>query len=443
MKIKALILAAIMSGASLFADAQSIDEKIGKAMNASDWFALDSIYSSVPKDSIHPFLEVFSRCLIGNRLNRPEVSIPAFQELLNTHSTNLDLNNLVSSTYMFGMDLSRIGENEAAASLTNSIIDATNQYLDSLTLAGLTATANRFAALSVYKPYQIEFTEDCGGAIPFEIVPVGPKDKGAVLMHLQESSINGEQATITFDTGAGANIISPEMAEKYRLTPLEATKITVRGIAGRDGYIAIAKELRIGNICVRDVPFTVVSMSSTNAEADQYIDAFNIVIGSELMLQFKDVTIDFNKHRITVPTEAPARSAARPNLCFSSTMNLLANGAILSTPMQMCIDSGDASFGSLGPKFFEHHKDYISAHAKLDTIREAGIGGVIISECYKVPDLPVSLGGNTVLPEELTVKTDENAVREGYECILGLKTLMLYDGVRFNLVDFVLTTTKK
>ena len=30
----------------------------------------------------------------------------------------------------------------------------------------------------------------------------------------------------------------------------------------------------------------------------------------------------------------------------------------------------------------------------------------------------------------------------GYECNLGLKSLMLFSKVRFNLVDFVLTTYK-
>jgi len=424
----------------LSASAQSYDEKIANAMNAADWFSLDSIYNAAPKDSIHEFLEVFSRCLLGNRLNRPDVSIPAFQELLNTQSGNLDLNNLIQTTYMFGMDLSRVGQNEAAASMTNSILESTRQYLDSLTIVGLTSTANRYSALSAYNPYQIDFGSEPLGSIPFTIVPVGPKDKDAVLMHLQNSYINGVEADITFDTGAGSNMISPEMAEKLNLIPLEGTRITVKGVDCRDGYIAIAKDLKIGNINVKDVPFTVISLSSNNDEADKYIDCFNIVVGSELMLQLKDLTIDFKSCKITVPANAPDKSNTPPDLCFSSSMNLLAKGSVLSKPMLMCLDSGDASFGSLGKSFFETNKDYITSHAELDTVREAGIGGVIHSQCYKVPDMPVFLGGNIVSPSELTVKISDNALRENYDCIIGVKTLMLYDKVRFNLVDFVLST---
>ena len=53
--------------------AKTADEKIAEAMNSSDWFTLDSLYRTEPKDSISDFLEIYSRCLLGNRLNRPDV----------------------------------------------------------------------------------------------------------------------------------------------------------------------------------------------------------------------------------------------------------------------------------------------------------------------------------------------------------------------------------
>ena len=90
-------------------------------MNNSNWFALDLLYQTEPKDSISEFLEIFSRCLIGNRLNRPDVSIPALTELFNTQSENLDLGNLLNSSMMFAMDLNRIGDNKTAAKMLSSI----------------------------------------------------------------------------------------------------------------------------------------------------------------------------------------------------------------------------------------------------------------------------------------------------------------------------------
>jgi len=432
---KLLLALSIVFATALQITAQTIDEKIGNAMNTHDWFALDSIYNAAPKDSIHPFLEVFSRCLIGNRLNRTDISIPAFQELLNSQS--LDMGNLVQSVHMFAMDLSREGKNAEASSMINSIVSQTRQYLDSTSIKSLTVAANRYASLAKYAPYRISFPDVRNAIIPFNIVPVGPKEKQSVLIHLRNSSINGSEADITFDTGAGTNMISHEMADKYGLIPLEGSMLTVSGIGKSDGYIAIAKELRLGDIIVKDVPFTVVTMSTNNKEANKYIDCFNIVVGSELMLQLKDLTVDFINRRILVPTVAPRRSNAKPNICFSSGMNLLSKGFIHGMHALMCIDSGDASFGSLGFNIYKRNREYVERTGRPDTIRSAGIGGVSIMPCYYVPDVPITIGGVTVIPSELVVKTrNDNA----YDANIGLRTLMLFNRIHFNMVDFVLTT---
>lgn len=269
---------------------QSSDEKIADAMNNSDWFALDSLYQTEPRDSISDFFEIYSRCLIGNRLNRPDVSIPAFTELFNTQSENLDLGNLLNSSMMFAMDLSRIGDNKAAAKMLSSTLDSIRTHLDSTTIVGVQQFINQYEALSKYNPYKITF-ENSAGTIPFEIVPVGPEKNNSVLIHLRDSYINGVEADITFDTGAGVNIISKSLALKYNLIPLEASS-TVGGVGIQNGNYAIAKELKIGDMIITDVPFYVINITTNNEEADKYIDCFNIVVGSynpqiEMFARFK------------------------------------------------------------------------------------------------------------------------------------------------------------
>ena len=431
----------ICLGSFSFSYGQSADEKIAVAMNNSDWFALDSLYRTEPRDSISQFLEIFSRCLIGNRLNRPDVSIPAFAELFNTQSQNLDLGNMLNSSMMFAMDLSRIGDNKTAAKMLSLNLEAVRTHLDSTTIAGIEQFINQYEALSKYNPYKITF-EKSVGTIPFEIVPVGPQKNNSVLMHLRNTSINGIKADITFDTGAGVNIISDSLAIKYNLIPLDASS-TVGGVGIQNGSYAIAKELNIGDMIVRDVPFYIINITTNNEEADKYVDNFNIVVGSELMLQLKDVTIDFVNQNITVPSVAPKRSQASANMCFSSSMNLLSKGTIHGNQMLMNIDTGDASYGSLGKGFFENNKEYITANCKLDTIRNAGIGGVNVSECYRVPNLSIELGNNEIKAAEIVVVLKDNMGGAfGYECNLGLKSLMLFSKVHFNMVDFVLTTFK-
>lgn len=415
---------------------QSYDEKIAEAMNTADWFALDSIYKSAPKDSIWSFLDVYSRCLIGNRLNRPDVSIPAFGELFNTQSEQLDLGNMLNSAMMFSMDLSRVGDNTTAAAVLSSILNATKQYLDPENINKFQNYIDRYNALASYSPYTIKFADE-KGIVPFHTIPVGKPENKSVLIQLENSSINGLNAAITFDTGAATNVISDSLARQLDLIPLDVeTKVEGEGI--HSGTFAIAKELRIGNITVNDVPFTVMNITSNNDEADQYVDCFNIILGSELMLQLKDLTIDFINNQIIVPSEAPIKTDVSANMCFSSQMNLLAKGIIHDNSMLMNVDTGDASFGSLGSKFLADNKDFITSHSKLDSVRYAGIGGIRITECYKVPDLELELGGHSVVIPFINMPLQDSP--HGYECNLGLKTLMLFSNVHFNLVDFVITT---
>lgn len=436
---KLILILWLYWGCSLHGFAQTSDERIAGAMNNSDWFALDSLYQTEPKDSISEFLEIFSRCLIGNRFNRPDVSIPAFTELLNTQSENLDLGNLLNSSMMFAMDLSRIGDNKTAAKMLSSTLASVRTHLDSVAIAGVQQYINQCEALSGYNPYKVTF-ENSSGTVPFEVVPVGPQKSNSVLMHLRNTSINGVEADVTFDTGAGVNVISDSLALKYNLIPLEASS-TLGGFGIQNGGYAIAKELKIGDIIVTDVPFYVVSMTTHNEEADKYADCFSIVVGSELMLQLKDLTIDFVNHEITVPSVAPKRSQESPNMCFSSHMNLLGKGDVLGNQMLMNLDTGDASYGSLGYEFFENNKEYIASNCELDTIRTAGFGGVQISECYRVPNIPIGFGDEQVVVPEMVVEIQNStdAIVE-YECNLGLKSLMLFNRVRFNMVDFIFTT---
>ena len=431
---------------SLIGYSQSINDDILNAINNSDWFGLDSIYKSVPKDSIHPYLEISSRCFLGHQLNRTDVSIPAFQELFNTQSDYLDLNDFITYAITYGKDLSRAGQNEFAATMMNQLMDETRQYLDSASVSNLAFMANWYSALAAYNPYQIQFKGDSIERVPFDIVPMGPKEKGGVMMQLRESTLNGMPADIIFDTGCTTSIITLEMAEKYGLTPMEGTKISVAGVGNSDGYLAIAKELQFGNITVKDVPFTVVSMSlsSINQEAAQYTDAIKVILGNDLMFKLKEITIDFNTNDLIIPakeTLIPVRTDAKPNMCLSREVNLLTQCEIHNYPLLMLVDSGDTSYGTISEEFFEHNKQYVLDNGIKDTVKQAGIGGVRFNERYIIPNMKVSLGGHTTEIPKIDVRIDkEEGFDSEYDGVLGVRTLMLFSYVRFNFVDFVLTT---
>lgn len=422
---------------SISAIAQSIDERVGAAMNSSDHFGLYDIYHSSPKDSINPFLEVFSRCMLGNRFNRPDISIPAFDELLKTQNEYLDLNLLLQSAAMYSMDLSRVGRNREAAELLTAVLQSAYQMVDSTSLIPYSNMAAHYKALTSYSPYQISFDGDAG-IIPFDLIPTGKPESGQLIMQIRDAEINGNRVKITFDTGAGVNVITDSLANAFGLELLDAdVAATVASSAGR---YAIARELRLGNIIVKDVPFYVIDIRSHNEEADKYISVLEFIVGSELMLRLKDVTLDFSTNEIQIPATTPGPSDVRPNMCFSSGMNLLTTAEVNQQPLLIKLDTGDASFGRLNKSFFEHNKEFLTKNCESDTVRQGGVGGVWSVLCYKLPDAKLTLGGNSVIIPTMEVQTEQQANYYMDDNNLGLRSMVLFRKVRFNLEDMVLST---
>lgn len=436
--MKKLVYTLIIALSCFAAQAQSIDERIGAAMNSSDYFGLYDIYHNAPKDSINPFLEAYSRCLIGNRFNRPDISIPAFDELLKTHSEQLDLNLLISSSVMYSMDLSRVGRNEDAHNLLSSVMTAAYQAVDSAGLAPFANMMAQYKALTQYAPYTVSFVGE-KGVIPFDTIRTGKPESKQYLMRITDAKINGTAAKITFDTGAGVNVITDSLANVYGLERLDAGAAAT-GVATSAGSYAIAKELKLGNITVKDVPFYVIDISSHHEEADKYINTFEIVVGSELMLQLKDVTLDFTAKEIQVPRTVSSPSGVRPNMCFSSGMNLLASAEVNHQPILFNLDSGNASYGRLNKAFFEANKEYLTTHCPSDTVNQAGVGGVWSVLCYKLQDATLTIGGNSVTLPVLDVQTEQQEAGYLDENNLGIRSMMLFRKMRFNLVDMVLST---
>ena len=83
-------------------------------------------------------------------------------------------------------------------------------------------------------------------------------------------------------------------------------------------------------------------------------------------------------------------------MCFGEGMTLNCAGRVLNNPVMMNIDTGDAAYGTLDVSFFDANKDFIMTNAEADTIRRGGLGGVIESLCYRINNMPVSLGGHTI-----------------------------------------------
>ena len=54
--------------------------------------------------------------------------------------------------------------------------------------------------------------------------------------------------------------------------------------------------------------------------------------------------------------------------------------------------------------------------------------------------MPGAIGGTTVLPDGLVIRAQNCSSPMAHDVVIGLRTLMMFGKLRFNMVDFVLTT---
>lgn len=208
---------------SLSTSAQTADERAGTYMNQADWFSLQREFA-INKDSLHPFLQEFSQALLDNFFNRPEAACESIGKLLNEQQNNMGFENTASMIYLLSENLSKLRANGQAAETLKSFCDQLEGQVDSVFLAGYRTRECQYRALAKYDLYQWN-KADNDLILPFRIDSIGTKGSTAITL---QGELNGKERNYTLDTGAGVNVVTPEVAEACGMKMLDV-EITAHG----------------------------------------------------------------------------------------------------------------------------------------------------------------------------------------------------------------------
>lgn len=420
--------------------AQTADEKVGAMMNGGKWFELRE-FMQTNTDSINPFLDLYGKAMVAHFFNQPETAIEYCSSLLN--NPQIDLGNVASVGLLMCSDISKLGENAPAArtlEAINASILPYYEYLDSSIITAIKTDIAKYKALSAYKVNELKPFGD-KAIVPFNLVSVGADSVKQEAIDII-GKINGNDCMMTFDTGAGVNVISDSLATSMGLDILDVD-LSAGSIGLQSAKLAIAKELSRGDITLYNVPFYVMTILSGNKEADKYLDHFQIVIGKPIMDAIKYFTIDFANKRIMVKSESDIPSDIQPNLCISSggIYKLRCN---TSDGVQMILnpDTGDASYGTLNVNMLPVIQDKLHLKLAEKKMRMAGAGGVMESQYYDVLDLPLSISDvSEIIPKMSLLTTPTNDISE-YDGRMGLATFMLFGNISFDLERMIMFPIK-
>lgn len=412
------------------------EAEVGKCLNESRWFRLQDIYAT-DSARLSPMMSCFAKAMLCTVFNRPREATEAIATLVNGHQQEIGAANVVSMMSLLGYNYSAMGDNAKAADVLKKLLGALEGHADSATVAGLRCQKAVYETFGKYELYRRGRGSGTTSTAHFTLDRVGG-DSTQVLMHI-DGKLNGRRCQATFDTGSAYNVVTPELAARHNLILTDA-QLPVVGTRDGMGRIAIARELSVGKLTLRNVPFVVLDFSTDNHKARQAAKAYQCILGQSLLMQFAAYTIDFSAHTVTFSCDTTVTRAQRSNICIevsgkAPSVEVAYGGKAFGAK----IDTG-AGRTMLGSAFYRDNSAVMARDGKWAIAASSGYGGVTYDSVFRLPELTMSVDGKTFTLHDVSVSglSTGNALSAGYGR-LGLDFFRAWRKVRVDNVAMRLT----
>jgi predicted aspartyl protease len=212
-------------------------------------------------------------------------------------------------------------------------------------------------------------------------------------------SINGVHATYWFDTGAELSVLSESEAKRFGLRVRPAS-VQVGDVNGTkvSMQIAVADELSIGSIRVRDVAFLV--LPDNQPPFDEQSSGSRGLIGLPVLLAFERFVWGADK-TFEIRPDSSHKRMPHAGLCFDGNHPLV-QVAYENRPLVFTLDTG-ATNTDLYPPFGSAFPELIRSAKKTDSYKMEGVGGAKYMEAASLESLKFSIGGFPVMLKSVGV----------------------------------------
>ncbi|GAB4526667.1 MAG: hypothetical protein Tsb0010_09950 [Parvularculaceae bacterium] len=272
-----------------------------------------------------------------------------------------------------------------------------------------------FSALAPVGPMKIDYAR--GGEISARRDSVG--------LLRAPLTVNGETDDAVFDTGAAFSTVSVSMANRMRMRPLGAS-VEVGGSTEHtvSSGIAIAEEVRIGEIIFHNVPFIVIPDENLSFPVQNY--SISSIIGLPLIRAMERIEWRISEDGGTM-RHSRSQGSAEPGVAnmITSGWQHVVLARINDSPsrMRLFLDTG-ANSTDFYENLLEIAPDLLDA-AETATSRRAGVGGVTEEqELPLAPSYKITIGDATISAGPTDVLPDDGSFRHG---VLGLDILTRFD----------------
>jgi predicted aspartyl protease len=239
-----------------------------------------------------------------------------------------------------------------------------------------------------------------------------------------------------FDTGANLSVITETNAGKAGLDLLNVF-FNVRAITGIEvkANLGVAKELKMGDIVVKNVVFIVFPDSTLSFAGGAY--KIRGIIGYPVIEQLQEVRID-KAGFISVPQEATNKSIRNFGM---DELTPVINIPVNKDTLAFTFDTG-AQQTDLNQPFYSRYQTDIEATGKAYNMQQGGAGGYTTQKAWRVPATTFNVGGQAVQLANLGVKTTNKDSKDkfyygnlGQDVMSKFRELVI--NFRYMYVDFV------
>ncbi len=411
-----------------YAYAQSIDEQIGNAMNNQSWHQLRSLYEKDGNKIQVPFLKPLSKFFLAHFFNQPDSALYYGNVLLTKYQTEIG-GSAPSILFYMADDAARLGKFDDAS----QILDACNEVIAQSGQAPIDAFVGherqykamyQAGGFRIDRPYKTV-------KVPF-IYYSGKRDDPVSIY--VDVLINGKPARVNYDTGAGANVMSRELAENLGIKSIDEAGITVNGVSNIKSSFAIVDSLRFGEIVYRNVPFQIIDFSTGNAEADAKLKAtkLNCVLGSQTMMPLGEIQFDFASQMVIIPEKPSETPIYAPNMYRSGNYGFIIDLYDYTSRdhLEALLDTG-AAYCGLTNKYYQKNRDLFKGRSATDSIRYAGAGGIGISKVFHT-NLKYKIGDRTVKTDSIAVAVEGDIQASTHDMLYGLPEMTKFNKMIIN-----------
>ncbi len=411
--------------------AQSVDERVAEAMNTGAWHDLRRLYEEQGDSLQTPFLHPLSKFFLFHFYNRPDSALYYGGLLLEQYQAELG-ESVPSTMYLMAEDCARLGDYEGAADLLHQLDEAFKQAgVDTppvfLGFEGQYRAMAGRGALRVERPA-------CDVVLPMRY---HNDDRRDPVMLFVPTELNGVACEVNYDTGAGANVMSQEMADRIGayIAPVEG--IPVIGVERVASRFAIVDSVKLGAITLRNVPFQIIDFATGHDEADAKMEelGYECVLGSPTMLPLAEVRFDFAGRKLVLPAMSSPKPPFAPNLYYSANNYLILSvqDEISGQAVEANLDTG-AAFTYLTGRYYGRNGELFADMQPTDSLRMAGAGGVSVMRTVPLA-WEYEAGGVHVVGDTVQVAVEGGEADVPYDCLLGLPSLMRHDEMTVNFRD--------